>query len=115
MRIRPGRTRSLIAGIGALIIMLAGLFMMPGAGTLSPMPGMGRAFGVFRILWILVGLVGAGAAFYNAFSAKGVALYEIDTDDDVDGQSQGETYCPKCGTRVGRDDSYCRKCGAVLR
>lgn len=112
MKIRPGRTRSLIGGILMLAVMAVGLFLMPGPGIVGGMPGMGGALSVFRILWIAIGLIGAGVSFYNAFSEKGVPLYEIETDG---GQHpEGEAYCPKCGAPVGKDDRFCRKCGSPL-
>jgi hypothetical protein len=103
MRIRPGRTRSLIGGIAALMVMIVGLVMMGqfgGAqGFLAP----------FKMIWVVISLAGAGVAFYNAFSRKGVPLYEIDTDKgDADG------YCPQCSKPIRQDDRFCRHCGAAL-
>jgi len=102
MRIRPGRTRSLIAGIAALAVMVFGLVMM------GRMPG-GGIFGPFMILWVLFGLIGAAAAFYNAFSERGLPLYEVDTESE-----EGDAFCPQCGRPVSADDAYCRRCGASL-
>ncbi len=112
MKIRPGRTRSLIAGILMLVVMTVGLFLMPGPGIVGSMPGMGGALSVFKILWIAIGLIGAGASFYNAFSEKGVPLYEIETDGGQ--QTEDEAYCPQCGNPVGKGDRFCRNCGASL-
>ena len=79
MRIRPGRTRSLIAGIMALVVMVVGLIMMSRTGGFGPsVPGFGGILGIFKILWVAIGLIGAAAAFYNAFSREGIALYEIE-------------------------------------
>ena len=113
MKIRPGRMRSLIAGIMALVVMAVGLVMMSGAGGFGPsmMPGVGGIFTIFKILWVVVGLVGAGAAFYNAFSREGLPLYEIETERSEDEEGQ---YCPQCGRSVSANDKFCRNCGAPL-
>ncbi|MGC9348910.1 MAG: zinc ribbon domain-containing protein [Anaerolineae bacterium] len=114
MKIRPGRTRSLIAGVMALVIMVVGLVMMSRTGGFGPaVPGMGGILSIFKILWIVIGLIGAGAAFYNAFSREGIALYEVEGEDAERGQN-GQ-YCPQCGRPVSEDDSFCRHCGASLR
>jgi hypothetical protein len=63
------------------------------------------------IIWVIVGLVGAGVAFYNAFSREGVPLYEIENDDR---ERESGAYCPQCGEPVGRNDQFCRNCGAPL-
>ncbi|MBN1249235.1 MAG: zinc-ribbon domain-containing protein [Anaerolineae bacterium] len=115
MRIRPGKTRSLIAGILMLVVMVVGLFLMPGRGILGVPSPMGGAISAFRIVWIAFGLIGAGAAFYNAFSRKGVALYEIDMEDDEEGDRRADgPFCPKCGKPVGKNDKFCRNCGTAL-
>lgn len=104
MNIRPGRTRSLIGGVMALVVMVAGLLMMSRAGGLH-----GGMMGPFMIIWVVIGLLGAGISFYNAFSEKGVPLYEIQTDDEGDG-----AFCPQCGKSVQPSDQFCRHCGATL-
>jgi len=104
MRIRPGRTRSLIAGVMALLVMIIGVVMMSQFGAIG-------AFKPFMIIWIIIGLVGAGVAFYNAFSREGVPLYEIERDQD---DREGGAYCPQCGQPVSPDDRFCRNCGARL-
>ncbi len=121
MKIRPGKMRSLIAGILMLVVMIVGLFLLPGPGVLGGMfptgAPMGGAFAAFRIIWIAFGLIGAGAAFYNAFSREGVALYEIEMDGDDDltrSRTEGGPFCPKCGKTVGKTDKFCRNCGAAL-
>jgi hypothetical protein len=116
MRIRPGRTQSLIGGIVVLIVTVVGLTIMPRSGIPGGMPGGGDIFGIFRILWVGFGLIGAGVSFYNAFSRKGVALYEIDSSDDRYSSPHEEgSFCPQCGKSVGQDDRFCRNCGAHLR
>jgi len=70
MKVRPGRERSLLAGVIALVVMVVGLVMMGGLG--------GRP-GWFTFLWVLVGLGGAAASFYNAFSRRGLPLYGLST------------------------------------
>ena len=105
MRIRPGRTRSLIGGIAALLVTAVGLVMMSQFGGLRGM------LLPFMLLWVLIGLIGAAVSFYNAFSREGVPLYEIDTDR---GDRGADAYCPQCGKAVGQSDRFCRHCGATL-
>lgn len=100
VRIRPGRTRSMIAGIMALVVMVAGLWMMTGFGGFGGLPW------PFLALWIVIGLGGAAAAFYNAFSKRGLPLYEID------GDVGTRRFCPQCGNPASREDQFCRHCGA---
>jgi hypothetical protein len=92
-----------VGGIAVLAVMAGGLVMMGqfgmGNGVLAP----------FMVMWVVIGLVGAGVSFYNAFSRRGVALYEIETD----GQEAG-AYCPQCGKPIGQNDRFCRHCGAML-
>jgi hypothetical protein len=102
MKIRPGRTRSLVGGIAALMVMVIGLIMMSSTG------GMGFVPAPFILMWIVIGLLGAGVAFYNAFSREGVALYEVEMDDE-----EGR-FCPQCGKPVEEDDRFCEHCGARL-
>jgi ribosomal protein S27AE len=104
MNIRPGRTRSLIGGIMALVVMVIGLLMMSRAGGIG-----GGMLGPFMIVWVVIGLLGAGISFYNAFSEKGVPLYEIQTDSEGNG-----AFCPQCGEPVQASDQFCRHCGATL-
>jgi len=114
VRIRPGRTRSLFVGIAMLLVMVVGLLMMTRFG--GPMEGV---FGPFIIIWVVIGLAGAGMAFYNAFSEGGLPIYEVDLEDGGDedeGDHQGRTgFCPQCGQSVGEGDQFCRHCGASLR
>lgn len=100
MRIRPGRTRSIFAGIMGLVVMIIGLWMLSGFGGFGGLPW------PFMALWIIIGLGGAAAAFYNAFSKRGLPLYELDGDPDPRG------FCPRCGKPVGSEDQFCRHCGA---
>ena len=113
MRIRPGRKRSLWAGIVALIVTCVGLAMMAGFGGMQGFRGM-PGFGVSRLFilaWVLIGLGGAVASFYNAFSRRGLPLYEIDLEE----EDEPEGFCPQCGRPTGEGDSFCRHCGAPLR
>jgi hypothetical protein len=116
MRIRPGRTRSLIGGIAVLIVTVVGLLIVPRSGPTWGMPGITDVFGIFRIVWVVLGLIGAGVAFYNALSRKGVALYEIDSDADLYSNApEAGSFCPKCGKSVSPSDRFCRNCGTYLR
>lgn len=105
MRVRPGRGRSLLGGVMALIVTFAGVAMM------SSMRGMGGPFSFFIWIWLAIGLSAAGMAFYNAFSREGLPLYEVDMDRP---QSQEGSFCPQCGKRIGPDDAFCRHCGQRL-
>lgn len=108
MRIRPGRTRSVFVGIMALLVTVFGLIMM---GQASGMPGPGM--GPFVIVWVIFGLAGSAMAFYNAFSEKGLPLYEVDVEEGQEGD-KSSTFCPQCGRPVAADDQFCRRCGAPL-
>lgn len=109
MRIRPGRTRSLFVGIMMLVVTLVGLMMMAQFGGMA-----GSMFGPFIIIWVLIGLAGTAMAFYNAFSAEGLPLYEVDVEEDKEEGSGGDGFCPRCGEPVAADDQFCRHCGARL-
>jgi hypothetical protein len=108
MKIRPGRARSIVAGIAALAVMLVGLIMLTSVGSI-PAP--------FVIVWILIGLLGAGVSFYNAFSQKGLPLYEVDIDRKRDSPtplgSSGK-FCPNCGQPTSKSDRFCKNCGHRL-
>lgn len=108
MRIRPGRTRSVFVGILVLLVTLFGLTMM---GRASGMPGPGM--GPFVIMWVIFGLAGSAMAFYNAFSEKGLPLYEVDVGRRQEGDGSS-AFCPQCGRSVAADDQFCRRCGAPL-
>ncbi len=115
MRIRPGRTRSLISGVLALVVMIAGLALMPRNDILGGHNPMSGAFTSFRIIWIAFGVIGAGAAFYNAFSQKGIPLYDVETEDAGNIEHRSSSlYCPQCGKPVGKQDKFCRSCGSAL-
>lgn len=101
MRVRPGRERSLLAGVMALVVMIAGLVMMGSFGGTGGFPGL------FMLLWVLVGLGAAAMSFYNAFSRRGLPLYEVDLEEEAG-------FCPQCGRPVGEGDRFCRHCGASL-
>jgi hypothetical protein len=92
----------MFAGIMVLVVMAAGLWILTSFGGFGgpPLP--------FLVLWVIVGLGGAAAAFYNAFSRRGLPLYEVDVDDGPEG------FCPQCGKAVGSDDQFCRHCSASL-
>lgn len=105
MKIRQGRGRSLIGGVLFLIVCIAGLVMMGQAG-------MGGVLRPFMVLWAIIGLVGAGAAFYNAFSREGLPLYQVEVD--VDAEAGSSHFCPQCGKPVGGDARFCQYCGTAL-
>jgi hypothetical protein len=102
MRIRPGRGRSLLAGVLVLLVMVFGVVMLFSFGGLRGM------MLPFLLIWVIFGLVAAAAAFYNALSRRGLPLYEVDMEDD------GTQFCPDCGRPVGRQDTFCRTCGKRL-
>ena len=106
MRIRPGRTRSLMAGIMALLVTVGGVVMLTSFG------GFGGPPVAFLALWVIFGLAGAAAAFYNAFSKRGLPIYEVDVDREDAGEGE---YCPRCGKPVAPEDQFCRNCSASLR
>src|SRR5690606_10087421 len=99
MRIRPGRGRSLAAGIGVLLVRIVGRVWVSCLGGMVRGRGMGIGpAGVFTIVWVIFGLIGAGVSFYNAFSREGVTLYEIDMERRED--AGGGMFCPQCGQRI---------------
>jgi ribosomal protein S27AE len=103
-----------VAGILALAVTVAGVVMLTSFGDMG---GLGSASGLggpptaFVALWVIIGLAGAGAAFYNAFSKRGLPLYEVDLDSE---DRQDGEYCPHCGKPVSPEDQFCRNCGASL-
>jgi hypothetical protein len=111
MRIRPGRTRSLFAGIMMLVVTVVGLAMM--SRFSGPTEGV---FGPFIIIWVVIGLAGAAMAFYNALSEEGLPLYEVDVEEDEEDRrgERAHAFCPQCGEPVGESDRFCRHCGAPL-
>jgi len=109
MQIRPGRGRSLVGGVVALLVMVIGVVMMLSFG--GSFGGFSNFLMPFLLVWVLVGLVGAAVSFYNAFSRRGLPLYEVDVDQKTEGEG---AYCPQCGQPVGRDDDFCRHCGRRL-
>lgn len=109
MRIRPGKTRSLIAGIASIVVMIVGLVMMTRFGGFGV--GIARFLWPFAVAWVLITLIGAGISFYNAFSDRGVSLYRVD----MDQEAFDAGFCPQCGRPIGERDEYCRHCGAKLK
>ena len=103
MKIRPGRTRSLVAGIAVLLVTAVGAIMVSSFGQF------GGPIGIFMIAWVLFGLGAAAASFYNAFSERGLPLYEVEMN-----EREGQAFCPQCGRPVGGNDEYCRHCGTDL-
>lgn len=104
MKIRPGRTRSLLGGLAALLVTIIGAVMLSGFARV------GGPIGIFLVVWVIFGLLAAAASFYNAFSERGLPLYEIDTEE----EERDRVFCPQCGRPVGKNDAYCRHCGARL-
>ena len=103
-----------MAGVMALVLTIVGLALLAGFGSMRGLGGM-PALGfsrLFMLVWVLIGLGGAAAAFYNAFSRRGLPLYEIDVEEEDD---EPEGFCPQCGRPTGEGDSFCRHCGAPLR
>lgn len=124
MRIRPGRGRSLAGGIGVLLVTVLGFVMLTSlGGSMGEMPpgiGMGPNIGLFAIIWLVIGLIGTGVAFYNALSPRGVALYEIEMDSREEQrlvaptQNEAGAFCPSCGKPAAPDSRFCRHCGEPL-
>jgi len=94
-----------------LLVTVVGVVMMTRFGGPS-----GGFFGPFVIIWVVVGLVGAAMAFYNALSKEGLPLYEVDIEEDEGDRRDEEAgpFCPQCGKPVGGGDQFCRHCGASL-
>ena len=96
-----------MAGVVALLVMVVGVVMMLSFG--GSFGGFSNFLLPFLLIWVLIGLVGAAVSFYNAFSRRGLPLYEVD----VDAEREG-AYCPHCGKPVGGEDEFCRHCGRRL-
>jgi hypothetical protein len=96
-----------------LVVTVVGLVMMSRFGGPT-----GGVFGPFVIIWVVIGLVGASMAFYNAFSKEGLPLYEVDVEEEEQEETrrhdEAGPYCPQCGQLVGEGDQFCRHCGAPL-
>jgi len=93
-----------------LLVMIFGLVMMTRFGGPS-----GGPFGIFVIVWIVMGVTGATMAFYNALSKEGLPLYEVELEDEARARRQaGDGFCPQCGYPVDEGDQFCRHCGAPL-
>ena len=96
----------------SLVVMVVGLAMMGSFGGkqyFGRMPGF-SAFWLFMLLWVFIGLVGAASSFYNAFSRRGLSLYELEMGEG----EEGAAFCPQCGKTVGEGDRFCRDCGASV-
>jgi hypothetical protein len=63
MWIKPGKSRSLTAGVTFIIVMIAGLVMMASFSGPSAPPA------PFKIVWVAFALVCAGLSFYSACRA----------------------------------------------
>jgi ribosomal protein S27AE len=94
--------RSLVGGVLGLAITFVGLWMLSRFGSFGAPPW------PFMVVWAIVGLGGAAAAFYNAFSKRGLPLYEVDTDADT------AEFCSRCGQPNGPQDQFCRHCGVSV-
>jgi hypothetical protein len=71
----------------------------------------------FVIVWVIIGLLGAGASFYNAFSSKGLPLYEVDyhrNDGTHRPHATSGLFCPNCGNPTSASDRFCKHCGHRL-
>ncbi|MGD2143643.1 MAG: hypothetical protein PVF54_04095 [Anaerolineae bacterium] len=100
MRVQPGRRQSLLVAIAMVLAMAVVLAMIRQFGGRP-----GGAFGPLMTAWMVTGLIGAAMAFYNAFSKKGLPLYEADDESEDD-----PVFCPECGRLVGPDVQSCRYC-----
>lgn len=69
VRVRQSRSSSLVGMI------TGGIFVLIGVSTVVPMAG------GFGLLWTLFALVITGMNAYNFFSDKGVAAWEIDSEE----------------------------------
>ena len=74
VRVRPGRTQSLVGGIMGIVMLMVGLGLFSGLGGPFGFPR------VFALAWMAVCVVITAISFYNAFSARGIAVYEVETD-----------------------------------
>lgn len=90
-----------------LFVLLGFPSVIGGGGPFGAPP----IFGLFPILFFVVTLIIAAASFYNAFSDRGIASYEVEIEEPGTGSTR---FCPSCGRAVGEGDRFCRHCGAAL-
>jgi hypothetical protein len=78
----------MIGGLAMLVVMLVGLVIITGMGRFPF--GRGPA-GWFLVIWVLIGLVGAGLSFFNAAVRSGMTLPDGDRRRETSGHvSEGE-------------------------
>ncbi|MEG0366805.1 MAG: SHOCT domain-containing protein [Coprobacillus sp.] len=70
IKVKPGKTQSLIGFISGLVFIGIGLFVA--------IPN----FGLFGIFWTLIACVITGTNAMNAFGKKGVSMYEVNIEND---------------------------------
>jgi len=79
IRVKPSKQSSVLGIIGGVIFVFIGLFKV--------IP----VFGVFGVFWTLIAVAIAGYHFYNYFSEKGAASWEVDIDDNAGTEAGSRT------------------------
>jgi len=77
----------------------------------GPFGGPPDIFRIFPLLFFVLTLIIAAASFYNAFSERGIARYEVEIEE---GGAGTPRFCRSCGRPVAPDDRFCRQCGTEL-
>lgn len=75
IKVKPGKTQSLIGFISGLVFVAIGLFIA--------IP----TFGLFGIFWTIIAIVITATNGMNAFGSKGVAMYDVTIADNESPQS----------------------------
>ena len=66
--VKPGKAISAAGMVGGIVFILLGVFVA------IPI------FGLFGVLWTLIAVVITGYHAFNAFSARGIAAYNVDVE-----------------------------------
>ena len=127
--VKPGRGPSMMGAVTSAVFMLFGVVWV--VATSQFLEGAGSLGFVFPLFGVLFVVIAAVQFFINLHNATGKNRYsEFDITDGqeepdplaerFESASPGDTpsstpsYCPFCGTELGKDYAYCPRCGKKL-